>query len=75
MNSFVFRYLLIELIRVDNRAVFYTGSTTRTFALINIAGPFSQCYLKIPRFTFYTVNFGIGKYLYIGMPADLDQFG
>ena len=33
-----------------------------------------QCYLKVTCFTFYLVNFGIGEYFYVRMPADLDQF-
>ena len=33
MDGFILRYLLIVLIRVVNRAVFGTGSTTRAFVL------------------------------------------
>jgi len=73
MDGFILRYFLIKLIRVFDRAVFYTGSTTRAFALYNISGLFNQCYLKVSFFPFYTVNFSIGQDLYIWMPADLDQ--
>jgi hypothetical protein len=75
MDGFIQRYILIILIRVFNRAVFYTGSTTRAFFLQDIPGLFSQRYLEVSRFPFYPINFGIGEYLYIWMPADLDQLG
>jgi hypothetical protein len=75
MDGFILRYFLIELIRVFDRAVFYTGSATRAFVLYNISGLFNQGYLEVSCFSFYTVNFSIGQDLYIGMPADLDQFG
>ena len=75
MDGFILRYFLIKLIRVLDRAVFYTGSTTRAFVLYNVSGLLDQGYLKVSCFPFYTVNFSIGQDLYIGMPADLDQFG
>jgi hypothetical protein len=58
-----------------DRAVFYTGGTTRAFLLYNVSGLLDQGYLEVSCLTFYTVNFGIGEDLDIGMPADLDQFG
>ena len=58
-----------------DRAVFYTGRTTRAFVLQNIPGLSNQGYLKVSCFSFYTVNVSIRQDLYIGMPADLDQFG
>jgi hypothetical protein len=42
MDSFVFRYLLIEWIGVFDRAVFYAGSAPRAFVLNNVSGLFSQ---------------------------------
>ena len=75
MDRFILRYFLIKLIRVFDRAVFYTGSTTRAFVLQNIPGLFGQGYLKVSCFPLYTVNFSIGEDLYIRMPADLDQLG
>jgi hypothetical protein len=63
------------LIRVHDRAVFHTGSTTPAFVLYNVSGLFNQGYPEVSCFPFYTVNFSIGQDLYIGMPADLDQFG
>jgi hypothetical protein len=74
MDGFILRYVLIKLIRVCYRAVFYTGSTTRAFVLYDVSGLSNQRYLEVSCFSFYTVNFSIGQYLYIGMPADLDQF-
>jgi hypothetical protein len=55
--------------------MFHAGATARAFVLNNIAGLFNQRYLKISRFPLYSFNFSIGKNFYIGMPADLDQFG
>ena len=75
MDGFILRYFLIILIRIFDRAVFYTGSTTRAFILKNIPWLFSQGYLKVSYFPFYTVDFSIGEDLYIGVPADLDQLG
>src|SRR4030065_833310 len=75
MDSLIFRYFLIKLVRVFDRAVFYTGRTTRAFALYNISGLFNQGDLEVSCFSFYTVNFSVGQDLYIGIPADLDQFG
>jgi len=75
MYCFILRYFLIILIRVFDRAVFYTGSTTRAFVLQDIPGLFNQRNLEVSYFPFYTVNFSVGENLYIGMPADLDQFG
>jgi hypothetical protein len=74
MDGFIFRYFLVKDIGVHYRAVFYTGSTTRTFVLNNVAGLFNQRYFEVSRFPLYSFNFGIGKNFYIGMPADLDQF-
>jgi hypothetical protein len=75
MDGFILRYFLVKLIRVFDRAVFYAGRTTRAFALCNISGLFNQGDLEVPCFSFYTVNFSVGQDLYIGIPADLDQFG
>jgi len=75
MDSFILRDFLIKLIRIFDRAVFYTGRTARAFFLYNVSGLLGQGDLKVSRFPFYTVNFSIGQDLYIWMPADLDQFG
>jgi hypothetical protein len=58
-----------------DRAVLNASSTARAFLLYDVSGLFDQGYPKVSCFTFYTVNFGIGQDLDIGMPADLDQFG
>jgi hypothetical protein len=75
MGGFILRYFLIILIRVLDRAVFRTRSTTRALVLYNVSGLLDQAYIKISCLTLYTVNFSIRQDLYIGMPADLDQFG
>ena len=58
-----------------DRAVLYTGSTTRAVVLYNVSGFFIQGDLEVSCFPFYTDDFGIRQDLYVGMPADLDQFG
>ena len=66
---------MIVWIRDLDRAVLHTGGTTRAFVLYNVSGLFIQGDREVSCFPFYTVNFSIGQDLYIGMPADLDQFG
>ena len=55
-------------------AVFHTGSTACALIFPDVSGLLYQGYPKVSCFTFYTVNFGIGEDLDIGVPADLDQF-
>ena len=74
MRGFILRYFLIILIRILYRAVFRTRSTTRALVLYNVSGLLDQAYIKISCLPLYTVNFSIRQDLYIGMPADLDQF-
>ncbi len=74
MDGFVLRYLLIILIRILDRAVFHADRAARAFVFPDISGLFGQRYLEVSCFPFYAFNFGIGENLYIGMPADLDQF-
>ena len=75
MDGLILGYFLIEHIRVFIRAVFDTGRTARAIVLDNVSGFFRQGDLKVPCFALYTVNFRMGKNLYVWMPADLDQFG
>lgn len=75
MYGLVFRYLLIEPIRIFDRTVLDTGRTTFAFVLQNIPGLPDQRYVKISGLPLYPINFGIGQDLYVGMPADLDQLG
>ena len=74
MDSFIERYFLVKWIRVFNWAILSAGRTTRAFVLDNVSGPLCQGYLEVPCFALYGVNFGVGKDLYVRMPADLDQF-
>ena len=74
MNGFILGYILIELIRVFNRAIFCTGRATRASVLDNVSGFLGQGDLKVSCLAFYTVNYSMGEDLYIWMPADLDQF-
>ena len=66
---------MIVWIRDLDRAILYTGRTPRASVLINISGLFIQGDLEVSCFAFDAVNFSKGEDLYIGMPADLDQFG
>jgi hypothetical protein len=75
MNGFTLRYVLIKSIRDLYRAVFYTSIAARTFGLYGISGLFNQGYSEVSFFPFNIANFSITQDLYIGMPADLDQFG
>ena len=75
VDGFILRYLLIKLIRVFYRTIFYTGRTTRAFVFQNISGLFSQGYLEVSCFALYSVKFSVRQDLYVWMPADLDQFG
>ena len=75
MDRFILRYVLVEFIRVLDRAVLYAGSATRALLLQNIPGLFCKRYFKVAYVSLYTVNFSIGENFYIRMPADLDQLG
>ena len=75
MDRFIRRQVLIIWIRDLNRAVLDADRTTRAFVLYNVSGLFNQGDLEVACLPFDTVNFSIGQDLYIGMPADLDQFG
>jgi hypothetical protein len=75
MDGLILGYFLIILIRILDRAVFHTSGAASAFLLVDISGLFSQGYFEISCFPLYTVNFSIGEDLYVGMPADLDQFG
>ncbi|OPX99546.1 MAG: hypothetical protein A4E58_00258 [Syntrophorhabdus sp. PtaB.Bin006] len=68
-------YFLVVLIRVLDGAVFHADGTPCAFILPDIPGFSHQCYVKVSCFPLYTVNFRIGEDFYVGMPADLDQFG
>jgi hypothetical protein len=75
VNCFVRRYVLIELIRVFHRAVFYTGRAARALVFLYVAGLLDQRHLEVTRFPLYAVDFSIGEDRDVGMPADLDQLG
>ena len=75
MDRLVLRYVLVELIRVLDRAVFHTGSAARALVLQDIPGLLGKRHLEVSCFPFYAVNFRIGEDLYVRMPADLDQLG
>jgi hypothetical protein len=75
MHRFIRRKVLIVGIGDFNRAILDTDGTTRAIVLDDVSGLFRQGDLEISRFPPDAVNFSIGQYLDIWMPADLDQFG
>ncbi|OPY85443.1 MAG: hypothetical protein A4E65_00117 [Syntrophorhabdus sp. PtaU1.Bin153] len=75
VDRLVERDFLVVLIRVLDRTVFHTDGTPCALVLPDIPGLSHQCYVKVSCFPLYTINFRIGEDFYVGMPADLDQFG
>jgi hypothetical protein len=75
VHRLVGRQVLVVGIRNLHRAVLDANRTTRAVILDNVPGLFSQGDLEVSCFTFDLFNFGIGQYLDVRMPADLDQFG
>jgi hypothetical protein len=75
MNGLVLGYLLIEYVRIGDRAVFDAGGAAGTFFLDNVSGFLVQGDGKISRFPSHMVHFRISKNFDVWMPADLDQFG
>jgi len=75
MDGFIGRQVLIVRIRDLDRAVLDTGGAARAVFLDNVPGFFVQGDPEVSRFPFYTVYFSISQGLYVGVPADLDQFG
>jgi len=75
MDSLIGRQVLIVGIRNLDRTILDADGTTRTFVLDNVPGLFIQRDPEISCNPFDPVNFSVGQYLYVRMPADLDQFG
>ena len=74
MDSLVVGDLLVILVRIGDRTVFDTDATTGTLVFFDVTSFFENGYFKVSCFSLYTVNFCVGEYFYIWMPADLDQF-
>jgi len=55
-------------------AVFDTGRATGALVLADVARTLAQADGKIARFALQAVDFGERQNLYVGVPADLDQF-
>jgi hypothetical protein len=75
VDGFVRGQVLVVRIRDLDRAVLDTGSATRALVFYDVAGLLVQDDLEVSCRPFDTVNFSIGQDFYVGMPADLDQFG
>ena len=60
---------------------YFTGTVldahgaARALVFLDIPRFPEQCYVKVSCFSLYAVNFRIGEYFDVGMPADLDQLG
>ncbi|OPX95893.1 MAG: hypothetical protein A4E62_02873 [Syntrophorhabdus sp. PtaU1.Bin002] len=74
MDGLVVRYSLVELIRVFDRAVFYTDRAAGAFALVNISGLFDHRNREVSCLPFDALNLGIGYHLYVGMPFAFNKF-
>jgi hypothetical protein len=74
VDGFVVRYFLIELVRVFDWTVFYTGGTPRTFVFYDVSGLFGESNPKITCLPIYFIHFGEAENLNVRVPADLDQF-
>ncbi len=74
VNGLIPRQVLIIFVLDHDGAVLNTSTATRAFFFLNVSGFLDQGHIELTRFSFHPVNFGIGKDLDIGMPADLDQF-
>jgi len=66
--------ILVEAIGILHRAVLDAGGTARTLVFDDIARFFYQGNREVACPTVYAIDFGIGEYFNVGMPADLDQF-
>jgi hypothetical protein len=75
VHGLVAGYVLVEPIGVLYRAVLYAGGAARAFVLDDVARFFGQRDRKVACLSVYTIDFGIRENVYVGMPADLDQFG
>ena len=74
MDGFIVRYLLVEFIRILNRAILNTDRTTGTLILVDVSWFLLQGDAEVPRRTLNAFNFGVRQNFYIWLPADLDQF-
>ena len=74
MHGLVVGDLLVVLIRIHRRAVLDADAAAGALVLDDVARFLGQLDGKIACLAIDAVNFGIGKNLDIGMPADLDQF-
>jgi hypothetical protein len=74
MDGLVPGYLLIEFIRVDDRAVFDTGGTPSAVLLDDVSRFLDQGDRVVSRFPFDPVDFRVGQDLDVDLPVDLDQF-
>ena len=74
MDGFILRYFLIK--RIGYLTGQYSTQVVQPVHLLSITyrGFLIRVTLK-SCFSCHPVHFGIGKNLYVRMPADLDQFG
>ena len=75
MDGLVGVQVLVELVRDLDRAVLGADRAARAFLLNDVPGLLGQSDPEIADLSLYTLYFGIGEDLYVGVPADLDQLG
>ena len=75
MDSIVFRHFLVKLVGVFYRAAFHAGGAAPAKVFNNVTRFPDQSYPEVPGLTFDSIDFRIAEYLYVRVPADLDQFG
>jgi len=71
----VLGYVLVELVRIFDRAVFHTYRAARALVFKDVSRFSIEGYLEIAFFPCNALYVSIRQYFYIRMPADLDQFG
>jgi hypothetical protein len=75
MDGLVLGDVLVELVRILDRAVFDAGGAARALLLLDIAGLLQEGDGEVSCRAVNVINLGVGEYLYVRVPADLDQLG
>jgi hypothetical protein len=72
--GFIFGNILVELVRILGRAVLNACCTACAQVLFDISGFTVQGNMEITSLTLDVIYLSVSQYLYVRMPADLDQF-
>jgi hypothetical protein len=74
MHGLVIGDILVETIGILHRAILYAGGTAGALVFDDVTRLFGQCDRKVACLSVDAIDFGVGEYFDVGMPADLDQF-